>query len=1016
MPIDPKRVQAIFLAAVEVNEVADRAALLDRECGSDHALRQRVESLLRAHDAPDSLDEPIDGPTAFHDPTPVDAGSIHVAAPRTEVVGTRIGPYKLLQQIGEGGMGVVFVAEQERPVKRRVALKVIKPGMDTTQVVARFEAERQALAMMDHPNIARVLDAGATDAGRPYFVMELVKGVPITDYCDTVHLTPKERLELFIPVCAAIQHAHQKGIIHRDIKPSNVLVTMQDGKPVPKVIDFGIAKAIDQRLTERSLFTDHGAIVGTLEYMSPEQAEMSAMDVDTRTDVYALGVLLYELLTGTTPLERARLRKSGYAEILKRIREEEPETPSSRVRSGRLSESNATTARDGASPDLSSIAAARKTEPARLTKLIRGDLDWIVMKALEKDRTRRYETANGFARDIQRHLDGDAVEACPPSAGYKLRKFLHKNRRSATAAALLFLALALGIVGTTFGLLRAEAARRRAVTAEAAAIAQARIAGRERDEKEEARREAVAIGVALAAQTEKAEAARLRTRQALDSLTDDVVTKLLSQDTKLGTKEKEFLRKAQGYFEEFAKDQGDTDQARRDRARGLFRVAKIRMRLGEFREAAEGFRIAEPLLERLTEKPHAMVEDWILLGEVRGNLAAKLTHEGKTLEAILVLRRIVSDDEKFVVTGQDGAKFLGTLATHQLNLANALRGGGMREEAERLYLKALTNLEKLPLDSQSPVDRLFLSSCYNNLGSVYGERGDFVRAEEYLARALDARIRLAADHPEDPLHQDYLARGRANLAMTLHMLHRREEAEAQFRAAIELREALVKTYLGQPRYRYELADLLNSVGNWLLESGKAKSALDRFDRAIAVAMVETTPEMTPFLKSQEKAARVGRANALDRLGRRAEVSKEWDKVLDLSTEEERPGVRLLRAGALARAGQTDEAIREAEAVDKDAAFVLLYDSACVLALVHARTKDDAHAIRAVARLREAVAKGWKDAAHMRQDADLDSLRGRDDYKQILKDLEKAAPPHRPSSNPTGSHEGSKVEQDPGSPK
>src|SRR5262249_40235158 len=266
-----------------------------------------------------------------------------------------------------GGMGVVYLAEQEKPVKRRVALKIIKPGMDTEQVVARFEAERQALALMDHPSIAKVLDAGATDTGRPYFVMELVKGVPIIDYCAPVHLPPKERLELFIPVCQAIQHAHQKGIIHRDVKPSNVLVSMQDGKPVPKIIDFGIAKATAQRLTERSLYTQHGTVMGTLEYMSPEQAELSALDVDTRTDVYALGVLLYELLTGTTPLRRQTLREAGYAEILRRIREEEPPKPSTR-----LSES-----RDS----LPSISAQRRTEPARLTKLLRGELDWIVMKA-----------------------------------------------------------------------------------------------------------------------------------------------------------------------------------------------------------------------------------------------------------------------------------------------------------------------------------------------------------------------------------------------------------------------------------------------------------------------------------------------------------------------------------------------------------------------------------------------------------------------------------------------------------
>src|SRR5207237_743275 len=330
--------------------------------------------------------------------------------PPGEAAGTVIGPYKLWQQIGEGGMGTVYMAEQTQPVQRKVALKVIKPGMDSRQVIARFETERQALAMMDHVNIARILDAGATATGRPYFVMELVHGVPITRYCDDHRLTPRERLELFVPVCQAIQHAHQKGIIHRDIKPSNVMITLYDGKPVPKVIDFGVAKATEQKLTERTLFTQYGTLVGTLEYMSPEQAEMSALGVDTRSDIYSLGVLLYELLTGSTPLTHKRMKDAAYAEILRMIKEEEPPRPSTR-----LSDSGEA---------LASISALRKTEPAKLTKLMRGELDWIVMKTLEKDRNRRYETANGLAADVQRYLSDEAVEACPPSAWYRFRKFL----------------------------------------------------------------------------------------------------------------------------------------------------------------------------------------------------------------------------------------------------------------------------------------------------------------------------------------------------------------------------------------------------------------------------------------------------------------------------------------------------------------------------------------------------------------------------------------------------------------
>ncbi len=328
--------------------------------------------------------------------------------------GMAVGPYKLVQRIGEGGMGSVWMAEQSEPVKRIVALKLIKAGMDTSQVIARFDAERQALALMDHPGIARVLDVGTTPAGRPYFVMEMVKGVPITAYCDKHHLSARQRLELFVQVCHAVQHAHQKGIIHRDLKPSNILVADMDGKPVPKVIDFGLAKATGLKLTEHSVFTAFGGIVGTLEYMSPEQAGFNALDIDTRTDIYALGVVLYELLTGTTPLSKQRQNQAALEEVLRLIREVEPPLPSNRLSDSKDS--------------LPSVAAQRSTEPAKLTKLVRGELDWLVMKALEKDRNRRYETANGFAQDIERYLHDEPVLASPPSAAYRLRKFAKRNK------------------------------------------------------------------------------------------------------------------------------------------------------------------------------------------------------------------------------------------------------------------------------------------------------------------------------------------------------------------------------------------------------------------------------------------------------------------------------------------------------------------------------------------------------------------------------------------------------------
>src|SRR5262245_48422060 len=488
----------LFLAALDKTDPTDRAIYLDDACGNDPELRRRLETLLSAHaQAQKFLESPASGVRAtLARATPLPAES-------------QIGPYKLLEQIGEGGMGVVYMAQQTEPVKRKTALKVIKPGMDSKQVIARFEAERQALALMDHQHIARVLDAGTTESGRPYFVMELVRGVPINEYCDKQRLNTRQRLELFFGVCRAVQHAHLKGIIHRDLKPSNVLVTLHDGVPVVKVIDFGVAKALNQELTEKTLFTQYSQMVGTPLYMSPEQAELSGLDIDTRTDVYSLGVLLYELLTGTTPFDKERLKNAGFDEMRRIIREDEPPKPSTRISTIR------------AAGD-STAAGKRDSDPRQLSRVLRGELDWIVMKALEKDRSRRYESASALAADIQRYLSDEPVLACPPTTMYRFQKLTRKHKPALVTAAAIAVCLILGTTVSAWQAVRATTAeaqananKQKAVANEQKAVANAAAAEQKEQEATKQRDELSELNKKLEAANAQLQATQAELRATL---------------------------------------------------------------------------------------------------------------------------------------------------------------------------------------------------------------------------------------------------------------------------------------------------------------------------------------------------------------------------------------------------------------------------------------------------------------------------------------------------------------------
>jgi serine/threonine protein kinase/tetratricopeptide (TPR) repeat protein len=765
-------VKAVFDRAHEIPSEAERQAYLDQACAGDPDLRQEVESLLRAHDAAGSFLEtpapppPATGPSrAEDDPdstgpylpvnTPAEpsfASEAKTAPPRPaddappgEGPGARLGPYRLIEEIGHGGMGAVYLAEQEQPVRRRVALKIIKPGMDTEQVVARFEAERQALALMDHLNIAKVLDAGATPEGRPYFVMELVQGVPITRFCDDNYLTVRERLEVFVPVCQAIQHAHSKGLIHRDIKPSNVLVTRHEGEPFPKVIDFGIAKAIEQPLTDQSPETLVGTVVGTPEYMSPEQANLGAGGIDTRSDVYSLGVLLYEMLTGTTPIGHDRVRGTPLVDVLRLIVEEETPRPSTRVSRGTALPSRPDGSGEPSPSDKRQAAVAdrRGTEPAKLARLLRGDLDWITMKALEKDRDRRYETAAGLARDVQRYLTDEPVEACPPSAGYRLGKLVRKHRVLATAVAGGVFMLLLVIVCLTIGLVMVNAARR------------------------------------------QAERAEQRTHKALDitdALTDGLVRKRISY----GPAEKEIMAAALADLQRFLSELGEAEEARPMAAATQARIANLARAIDKRADAEAGYRRAIALYERLAAEFPENAAYRKILARNHYNLGVLLEPTGNLAEAETALRRAVELHEQLAADRPADKDHRSDLAAALNDLGVVLWMRGQPAAAEEVYGRAIGIGNQLVAEfPQYPDYQANLGACYHNLGNVVRDRGQPAAALVPYGKAIELLTPLAAQE-QVANARFFLRNAHWDRANALGLLGRHAEAVEDWQRAFDL--------------------------------------------------------------------------------------------------------------------------------------------------------------------------------------------------------------------------------------
>jgi eukaryotic-like serine/threonine-protein kinase len=761
----------IFNTARRLNSAEARAEYLQQVCGDNRDFFDRVTAILRGfEEAGNFLECPPSGIAATIEMPPM-----------TEGPNTIIGPYKLLEQIGEGGMGAVFVAVQAPPMERKVALKIIKPGMDSREVLARFEAERQALALMDHPNIAKVLDGGTTAAGRPYFVMELVKGTPITEYCDRDKLTTKARLDLFVSLCHGVQHAHQKGVIHRDLKPGNVLVEVHDVTPVPKIIDFGVAKAIGRHLTEQSLHTGLSQMLGTPLYMSPEQAGQSSLDVDTRSDIYSLGVLLYELLTGHTPFDEETLRTAGPDDLRRIICEVDPPYPSARVSTLQAAE-------------LSTISDRRRVESRKLSLQLRGDLDWIVMKALEKDRTRRYETANDLAADVQRYLADEPVQACSPSAWYRFTKFARRNRPALVTSALVALALIAGTGAAVWQAIRATYAEHRATDAEQR------------------------IGRALL----KAEDRLQFARQTVDEMFVEVAEKWLAQQEGMTPLQKRFLRKALAFYQQLAMEESDNPAIRFEAASAQMRVGEIQGKLEQHSEAEATFRRAVKLLHGLlSEHPdEPRYRRQLAVGQL---CLSRLVFASRSQlpEAERELRPALETFQTLAVQFPAEAEYQEKGALCYQELSGSLREAGRSREAEAACRQSLALFQALLASSPKDADRRHNLACAQADLARIVKFDKTAEAETLFHASVSTLTALVADDPKNANYRTNLAAFQNNLGLVLEQRGRLSEAETRFLHAVPLYGALANEFPKTPMYRWQLSKVLGNLAAVMRDSGKA---------------------------------------------------------------------------------------------------------------------------------------------------------------------------------------------------